>query len=62
MFNGNATSMGGNGAYSNYTGIMAMGFAKPYDVIPAAGGGGCVTDGPFAKFVSTSYLHADARF
>lgn len=36
-------------APQNYTGVMAMGFSKPYDIIPAAGGGGCMTDGPFKK-------------
>jgi tyrosinase len=50
--------MGGNGAKSNYTGIMAMGFQKPYDVIPADRGGGCVTDGPFAKCVLSSSVES----
>ena len=28
---------------------MAMGFQKPYDVIPPGGGGGCMMSGPFAN-------------
>jgi len=48
LFNGNASSMGGNGLPSVYPGIPAMaGFTPPYDMIPSAGGGGCVTQGPF---------------
>jgi len=50
LFNGNATSLGGNGGYTNYSGVMVAGaFAPPYDMIPAAGGGGCVTEGPFKE-------------
>lgn len=33
-----------------------MGFAKPYDIIPSAGGGGCVTEGPF-KESATHHLN-----
>jgi len=49
LFNGNMSSMGGQGLPSNYSGVPAMGFAKPYDMIPPGGGGGCVVDGPFKK-------------
>jgi tyrosinase len=45
---GNASSMGGNGAPSKYPGVM-MPFKKPYNLIPWAGGGGCVTTGPFKE-------------
>jgi tyrosinase len=41
--------MGGNGKKADYPGIPTMGFPKPYDMIPADLGGGCVTEGPFAK-------------
>jgi tyrosinase len=51
LFNGNDSSMGGNGAPSIYPGIPAMKFAAPYDMIPSAGGGGCVTEGPFKNMV-----------
>lgn len=53
MFNGNMSSMGGNGVKSDYPGVMVMGagFKPPYDLIPADLGGGCVKDGPFAKSV-----------
>ncbi|KAK3367888.1 hypothetical protein B0H63DRAFT_87371 [Podospora didyma] len=47
LFNGNESSMGGNGAPSTYNGISIPGAPKPYDKIPAAGAGGCVTTGPF---------------
>ncbi|KAG7287554.1 hypothetical protein NEMBOFW57_007066 [Staphylotrichum longicolle] len=47
LFNGNATSMGGNGEPDpRYTGLR-MGSAT----IKSAGGGGCVTQGPFKEFV-----------
>jgi tyrosinase len=49
MFNGNMSSMGGNGAKSEYKGVPTTGFKKPYDIIPADVGGGCVTEGPFKK-------------
>ncbi|KAK8076190.1 Di-copper centre-containing protein [Apiospora phragmitis] len=39
MFNGNASSMGGQG------------LPKPYDWIRPGGGGGCVTEGPFKDMV-----------
>lgn len=50
MFNGNASSMGGNGAFVNYTGVPQP-FRKPYDHIPPADGGGCVTEGPFKDMI-----------
>ncbi|CAK7206467.1 hypothetical protein SEUCBS139899_009263 [Sporothrix eucalyptigena] len=50
MFNGNASSMGGNGAPSTYSGVIQP-FRKPYDKIPPAGGGGCVMEGPFKDMV-----------
>jgi tyrosinase len=49
LFNGNDSSMGGNGLPSDYPGIPSMGFKAPYDMIPSAGGGGCVTTGPFKE-------------
>lgn len=45
------SSMGGNGAKADYPGVMTMGFKKPYDMIPADVGGGCVTEGPFKKYL-----------
>lgn len=47
LFNGNETSMGGNGDPDpNYKGFRAgMG-----GMIPSAGGGGCVTKGPFKDY------------
>ncbi|RYO94140.1 hypothetical protein DL764_007890 [Monosporascus ibericus] len=47
LFNGNMSSMGGNGLPSDYAGVPTPSFAPPLDVIPNAGGGGCVTEGPF---------------
>jgi tyrosinase len=57
------SSMGGNGAKVNYPGVPTMGFQKPYDMIPADMGGGCVTDGPFKKYVflvSILRMHTDS--
>lgn len=50
MFDGSDTSMGGNGAPSTYEGV-AQPFPRPYNMIPSAGGGGCVTEGPFKESV-----------
>ncbi|SPN98636.1 related to monophenol monooxygenase (tyrosinase) [Cephalotrichum gorgonifer] len=50
LFNGNETSMGGNGAAATYGGVF-MPYPAPYNRIPAAGGGGCVTEGPFKDMV-----------
>ncbi|KAK4664743.1 uncharacterized protein QC763_506690 [Podospora pseudopauciseta] len=47
LFDGSEGSMGGNGAKANYNGIMIPGAPRPYDRIPPADGGGCVTTGPF---------------
>lgn len=49
LFNGNSSSIGGNGGPSNYPGVPQP-FKKPYDMIPSAGKGGCVTDGPFKEY------------
>ncbi|KAK0610588.1 hypothetical protein B0T17DRAFT_500427 [Bombardia bombarda] len=47
LFNGNESSMGGNGAKFSYQGIQIPGAPRPYNLIPAGVGGGCVTTGPF---------------
>ncbi len=50
MFNGNASSMGGNGGFTaNYSGVPQPG--KTPNLIKSAGGGGCVTEGPFKEYV-----------
>ncbi|KAF2668715.1 Di-copper centre-containing protein [Microthyrium microscopicum] len=50
MFNGNASSMGGNGAYDpNYKGVPQMG--RTPSIIKSGGGGGCMTEGPFKDMV-----------
>jgi hypothetical protein len=54
--------MGGNGAKVDYPGVPTMGFQKPYDMIPSDVGGGCVTEGPFKKYVFIFFIphmHAD---
>ncbi|KAL2255664.1 hypothetical protein VTK26DRAFT_2924 [Humicola hyalothermophila] len=48
LFNGNSSSMSGDGLKDPYPGIHAM-FPKPYDIIPPGDGGGCVTTGPFKE-------------
>ena len=59
LFNGNASSMGGNGAPSDYAGVPTPGFEPPLDIIPNAGGGGCVTEGPFKEYTQVpSYLQS----
>ncbi|KAL2142548.1 hypothetical protein VTI28DRAFT_1051 [Corynascus sepedonium] len=50
MFDGSDSSMGGNGGPYNYTGVPQP-FPRPYNLIPPAGGGGCVTEGPFKDMV-----------
>lgn len=52
LFNGNATSMSGNGAPDpRYTG-----FRTGTGQITSGGGGGCVTSGPFVEFVFQASL------
>ena len=55
LFDGSATSMSGNGLFVDYPGIPIP-LAPPglNDLIPPAGGGGCVTTGPFKKYIFQS--------
>jgi hypothetical protein len=61
LFDGSDTSMSGNGYYTNHTGVPVGPNAPPgYDIIPPDQGGGCVTTGPFAKYLfplPTSVFH-----
>ena len=42
--------MGGNGLFVDYLGVTIPRATPGFnDVIPSAGGGGCVTTGPFKK-------------
>ncbi|POS73933.1 hypothetical protein DHEL01_v207667 [Diaporthe helianthi] len=50
LFNGNASSMGGNGEPdSRYKGVSQPG--RTPNIIKSGGGGGCVTEGPFSDMV-----------
>ncbi len=52
MFNGNASSMGGNGLPDPaYKGVQQSG--RTPNIIKSGGGGGCVTSGPFSESVVT---------
>jgi hypothetical protein len=46
VFDGSATSMGGDGAFVAHNGAVS-GFNNIF--IPSGNGGGCVKDGPFVK-------------
>lgn len=47
LFNGNATSMGGNGELDpRYTGLRTSA-----GLMKSGGGGRCVTEGPFKEYV-----------
>ncbi|KXX80403.1 Tyrosinase [Madurella mycetomatis] len=51
LFNGNASSMGGNGEPDpDYKGIPQPG--RTPNILASAGGGGCVTSGPFSEYVA----------
>jgi tyrosinase len=51
LFNGNASSMGGNGAPDpSYLGVPQGG--RTPNIIKSGGGGGCVTEGPFKESVT----------
>ncbi len=55
LFNGNASSLGGNGGFTpGYEGVPMWG--QTPNLIKAAGGGGCVTEGPFKEYVSLPSL------
>lgn len=43
--------MGGNGQYKAHKPMYFAGPGRPPLVIPAEKGGGCVTEGPFGKYV-----------
>ncbi len=45
--------MSGNGAKQAHQGIPIPGAPAPYNMIPPADGGGCVTTGPFKKCAPT---------
>lgn len=49
MFDGSATSMGGNGVYEKHNCTNAL--PTGLNCIPPGAGGGCVTEGPFKKYV-----------
>lgn len=55
MFDGSDTSMSGTGlpGPANYTGFGIPSNADPEMSIPAAGGGGCITTGPFKNWTAT---------
>lgn len=51
LLNGNASSLGGNGAPDpSYKGVPQYG--RTPNIIKSGGGGGCVTEGPFAELVT----------
>jgi len=50
LFNGDEGSMGGNGAKVNYPDITIQQYNGTM-TLPSGDGGGCVTTGPFAKYV-----------
>ena len=51
LFNGNSSSMGGNGEPDpNYKGVEQKG--RTPNLIASGGGGGCVTSGPFSEYVT----------
>jgi tyrosinase len=51
MFNGNASSMGGNGKPDpNYKGIPQSG--RTPNIIKSGGASGCLTEGPFSEYVA----------
>lgn len=48
LFNGNSSSMGGNGEHDpNYIGVNQP--ARNPNLIKSGGGGGCVKSGPFSE-------------
>jgi len=61
MFNGNASSMGGNGGPEpNYKGVPQSG--RTPNIIKSGGGGGCVTEGPFSEYVLSAASSNIQRF
>lgn len=63
LLNGNASSLGGNGAPEpTYKGVRQQG--RTPNIIASGGGGGCVTEGPFSEFVTPSscYLNFQVSY
>lgn len=56
LFDGSPTSMSGNGLYYNHTGVPVNLAPAPFDIIPPGVGGGCVTTGPFKKYIALIML------
>ncbi|KAK4186702.1 hypothetical protein QBC35DRAFT_553521 [Podospora australis] len=55
MFNGNSSSMGGNGEFDpQYTGVPQAG--RNPNIIESGGGGGCITSGPFSDTSPVRHL------
>ncbi|KAJ9669504.1 hypothetical protein H2201_000371 [Coniosporium apollinis] len=50
LFDGSDTSISGNGAYVNHTGLDIPNALVPHVHIPPGPGGGCITSGPFANW------------
>jgi len=64
VFDGSATSLGGNGQYFPHSGLI---LAEPLSTtalipLPAGSGGGCVTTGPFANMVVNIGAQALAQY
>ncbi|CAL3964034.1 unnamed protein product [Diplocarpon coronariae] len=51
IFDGSDASLSGNGGFYNHTGTKMISAPAPYDILPPAGGGGCLLNGPFKDTV-----------
>jgi tyrosinase len=51
IFDGSDTSMGGDGSYVKHDPVGIPTNDDPEILIPTGNGGGCITSGPFKKYV-----------